>query len=402
MKLQIAAASQKNPFSHLFLQHTLVILGIALASCTIVSNARAVFPFPDGGYPNNNTAEGTNALLSLGSGVNNTAIGFAALQNTGTANNNTATGASALSNDTTGGSNTATGSQALFLNGTGGNNTATGFQALFTNAGSNNTATGTSALFHNNSGVGNTASGSSALLNNQSGSGNTAVGDDALFNNTIGSSNIALGSKAGLNLTGSNNIDIGNPGLANESGTIRIGRAGTHTQTFIAGVTTANPSGASTLWVTPDGQLAVLASSARFKDEIKSMSDASDVLLGLRPVTFHYKKEIDPSGSPQFGLVAEEVERLNPALVTRDREGKAFTVRYEAVNAMLLNEFLKEHRTVEEQADSIAELQRMLAREEAVMAGQQKEISALTATIQKVSDRLDPSRPAPQTVLNNR
>jgi len=371
MKLQITAAFATNSNNHPRLQRVTLLIALFVISFAVASTTLAVVPSPDGGYPNANTAEGANALGSLTTGSGNTAVGFDALLVTSTGSNNTATG-----------------SQALVNNSTGGDNTAIGSQALLQNTGSNNTATGASALLRNTTGTGNTASGDVALFNNQSGSGNTAVGDVALYNNSTGNSNIALGSKAGINLTtGSNNIDIGNAGVADDSNTIRIGRIGIHTRTFIAGVTNTNPSGAVTLWVTPDGQLAVLASSARFKDDIKPMSDASDVLLALRPVTFHYRKQIDPERSPQFGLIAEEVEKINPALVTRDREGKAYTVRYEAVNAMLLNEFLKEHCTVQELKSTLAK--------------QQKQIEALTTGLQKVSAQVEANKPAPQVVDNN-
>jgi uncharacterized coiled-coil protein SlyX len=222
------------------------------------------------------------------------------------------------------------------------------------------------------------------------------------MNNTSGGSNLAVGESAGINLTtGSNNIDIGNSGVADESNTIRIGTVA-QTRVFIAGIsgTTASPSGAATVWVTRSGQLGVLTSSARFKDNIKPMGDASDALLGLKPVTFHYKKEIDPDSTPQFGLVAEEVEKVNPALVTRDTEGKAYTVRYEAVNAMLLNEFLKEHRKVQEQEAAITRLKSTVAQQQKGMEVLTASLKEQAAKIQKVSDKVEMSRPVPQVVDN--
>jgi hypothetical protein len=196
-----------------------------------------------------------------------------------------------------------------------------------------------------------------------------------------------LGFGAGQNLTtGSNNIDIGNAGAAGESNKIRIGTVGTQTKTFIAGIHGVAVSGPPVL-VSSSGQLGVAPSSKRFKDGIKSMDKASDVILALKPVTFRYKKEIDPKGVPQYGLVAEDVEAVNADLVVRDKEGKVNTVRYDAVNAMLLNEFLKEHRTVQEQGATIACLQ--------------KQVEALSAGLQKVSAQLEVSKPAPRTVLNN-
>src|SRR5207249_4051057 len=156
---------------------------------------------------------------------------------------------------------------------------------------------------------------------------------------------IALGANAGQNLTtGDNNIDIGNAGVAGESNTIRIGTVRTHANTFIAGISGVTVAGGVGVIIDSKGHLGTVVSSERFKDEIKPMDRASEAILALRPVTFRYKHELDPKGIPQFGLVDQDVEKLNPALVARNAEGKVFTVRYEAVNAMLLNEFLKEHR----------------------------------------------------------
>src|SRR5205823_3868862 len=218
---------------------------------------------------------------------------------------------------------------------------------------------------------------------------NTAVGVSALANNTTGSHNIALGASAGVNLTtGSNNIDIGNKGVAGESGKIRIGTKGTHNGTFIAGISGVAVSGVQVV-VNSSGKLGVAGSSARFKEQIKPMDKASEGVLALKPVTFHYKKELDPDHIPQFGLIAEEVEKANPNLVARDEHGKVMTVRYEAVNAMLLNEFLKEHRNAAEQKSTIAELKTTVAQ-------QQKQIEALIAVVQKVNDQIALSKPAPQ------
>jgi len=214
--------------------------------------------------------------------------------------------------------------------------------------------------------------------------------------------NIALGSNAGINLTlGSNNIDIFDRGVAGEANTIRIGRQGTQTTTFIAGISGATvPTGVAVI-VDSSGHLGTTTSSARFKEAIKPMDKASEAILALKPVTFHYKHELDPEGIPQFGLVAEQVEKVNPDLVARDEQGKPYTVRYEAVNAMLLNEFLKEHRTVQEQEATIAQLKSAVAKQEATAAQQQKQIEGLTAGLQKVSAQLEASKPAPQKVVNN-
>jgi len=204
-----------------------------------------------------------------------------------------------------------------------------------------------------------------------------------------------LGYAGGFNLTtGSNNIDIGNLGVAGDSATIRIGTQGTQTATFIAGISGATASGGVAVYVNSSGQLGTLTSSARFKQNIQAMGDSSDVLLSLRPVSFRYRQEIDPKGLPQFGLVAEEVEKVNPDLVARDADGKPYSVRYEAVNAMLLNEFLKEHRTMQE-------LRSNAAKQEATIAKQQKQIEALTAGLQRVSAQVEMNRPAPQMVFNN-
>jgi hypothetical protein len=241
---------------------------------------------------------------------------------------------------------------------------------------------------------------------------NTATGWSSLTDNSKGSFNIALGYKAGQNLTtGDNNIDVGNLGGAGEANTIRIGNqvAGTddvgfphpaHTATYIAGISGQDATGGDVVYITSNGKLGTITafSAARFKDEIKPMDKASEVILALKPVTFRYKKEFDPKRVPQFGLVAEQVEKINQDLVKRDRDGKLQTVRYDAVNAMLLNEFLKEHRKVEQLKKDF----------QATTMQQQKEITALVATvkkqasqIQRVSAEIEVGKPAPQTVVND-
>jgi hypothetical protein len=351
-----------------------------------------------------NTATGQDALNGNTTGAENTATGLQALFSNTTGSWNTATGVDALTYNTTGGSNTASGGAALNRNTIGQFNTATGFEALFFNTiGQANTATGMNALENNTTGNNNIADGFEALVNNTSGGFGTAVGTKALFanttginntacgsaalgSNTTGSGNIAIGRQAGVNLTtGSNNIDIGNVGLAGESNTVHIGKQGTQKATFIAGVFGTAVSG-STVVVNSTGKLGVATSSARFKQNIKPMNKASEAILAFKPVTFRYKEELDPDGIPQFGLVAEEVEKINPNLVVRGEDGKVMTVRYEAVNAMLLNEFLKEHGQVQQLKTTVAQ--------------QQKQIEALAATIQKVSDQVALSKPAPKLVTN--
>jgi len=279
-------------------------------------------------------------------------------------------------------------------------NTGTGAGALFKNtSGNNNSADGVDALFSNTTGSNNTADGFLALENNTIGHDNSAEGFQALANSTTGSSNIALGSNAGINLTtGSNNIDIGAPGTAGESKKIRIGKQGTQTATFIAGIYNVNEGGTiKPLYINSNGQLGTQApaSARRFKEEIKPMDQTSEAILGLKPVTFHYKS--DSERTPQFGLIAEEVAKVNPDLVVRDENGEIYTVRYEAVNAMLLNEFLKEHGQVQQLKATVAQQQEEF---HAKFAQQQKQIETLTATVRKVSDQVALSKPAPQLVAN--
>ena len=344
----------------------------------------------------NNTAVGSIAMLNNDAGGNNTGVGAGALTSNTTGNANTAVGVGALGGNTSGGGNTATGTltlnsnngalntatglAALQNNTTGGNNTGMGAGALNSNTtGGSNTASGASALMNNSAGGANTASGVNALLSNTAGNFNTAVGFNALNINSTGNNNIALGFSAGSNIMGDNNIDIGSTGGGGESSTIRIGTSGSQTRAFISGINGVPVTGTG-VSVAADGQLGVAPSSRRFKDDIKPMNNASEALLALKPITFRYKKEIDRAGVEQFGLVAEEVEKVNPDLVVHDKEGKPYSVRYDQVNAMLLNEFLKEHRTVEEL---------------------KKEIAALKTSFQKLSTQIDLGAPPLQTVVNN-
>ena len=278
-----------------------------------------------------------------------------------TGNQGTFLGENALISNT-GTGNTAIGFNALLSNTSGHYNTAIGYQTLLGNTiGSFNTANGDQALQNNTAGNFNIANGVEALFSNTTGGNNTATGFDTLFANTTGNNNIALGASAGSSLTtGSNNIDIGNRGVSGESNTIRIGKSGTQNATFIAGISGVIVSGGVGVIVGSNGKLGTVVSSERFKDGIKRMDRTSEAILALKPVTFRYKQELDPEGIPQFGLVAEEVEKVSPDLVARDAEGKVFTVRYEAVNAMLLNEFLKEHRKVEKLQASVVQQQMAL------------------------------------------
>jgi len=298
-----------------------------------------------------NTAHGALALYSNTTGGNNTASGFEALFSNISASNNTAVGDQALYSNTIGGQNTANGYQALYANTSGFYNTANGYQALFLNTDANwNTAYGYQSLYSNRNGQDNTASGYQALYSNINGGDNLADGWQALYSNTTGNNNIAIGDFAGGNITtGTGNIEIGTDGNVNESYVIRIGRQGIQDSAFIGGIYGTTLASGVPVYVSSDGQLGTFTSSARYKQNIQNMSDTSDVLLALHPVTFQYKPEIDPQGTPQFGLIAEQVEKVDPELVIHDQEHGIYTVRYEAVNAMLLNEFLKQHHKIEAQ-----------------------------------------------------
>ena len=408
-------------------QFLIAVLIVGLAS---VQNAQAISPPPDGGYPGANTAEGQDALLHLTTGAHNTAVGFSSLKSdtTGSYNTaigsgtllanrgdgNTATGTFALLNNYDGRLNTANGTLALFSNTDGNANTAVGYTALFSNTlGLGNTAVGDEALRANITGDANIAIGSQALIGNSTGGGNTAVGYFALYHNasgirnialgfnaghlTTGSDNIALGADAGKNrTTGDYNIDIGNQGVAAEGNTIRIGTQGTQTATYIAGIQGAIATNGLAVFVDMNGKLGTMTSSARFKEDIKPMDNASESILALKPVTFHYKN--DAMETAQFGLVAEAVAKVNPDLVVLDRDGNPYTVRYEQVNAILLNEFLKEHKKVQEQGATIAQQRRDF---EMAIAKQQKQIETLAAGLQKVSAQLEVSKTAQEVAENN-
>jgi hypothetical protein len=395
-----------------------IILSLFTFACFVLPpKTEAVVPPPDGGYPGANTAEGNGALNSItpqarGSGANNTAVGYHTLFSDISGSRNTATGSVALANNNAN-DNTANGFHALGSNTLGIQNTAIGSQALNNNVdASDSTAVGFKALYSDTFSERNTAIGSYALFNNAfnpplyDGHDNTAVGFQALYNNIEGANNIALGAQAGAAQTFFSywNIDIGNEGVDGEANTIRIGTPpqpggwfepghggpSGQSRTFIAGIRDVNTGNDDAIPVVIDsaGQLGTGSSSRRFKTEIKPMEKISEAVLALKPVTFRYKGENSNNSSRrQFGLIAEDVAKVNPDLVVRDKNGGIYTVRYDAVNAMLLNEFLKEHRKNEEQQATITLLQ--------------KQIEALTAGLQKVSDQLELSKSAPQMALNN-
>ena len=378
-----------------------------------------------------NTASGAAALLLNGTSTQNCAYGTDALVYNGFgvsgANYNNAFGAFGLFNNTDGFENNAVGNHALFDNIHGAGNTAVGDLALqnndssgnsFANAntavgasalqantdGDSNNAVGFAALVNNTVGLQNNAMGAFALNNSIDGASNTALGDSAFFDNVDGSFNTVLGWAAGGLVEGSDNIYIGAtsglPGGGSENGSIRIGDPGFINGCWIAGIFGATAPVGIPVVVSATGKLGTVVSSARFKDDIKPMDKASEAIFALNPVTFHYKKQLDANGIPQFGLVAEQVAKVNPDLVVPDRDGKPYTVRYEAVNAMLLNEFLKEHRTVQE-------LKVTAEKQQTTIALQENQIKALTASlreqatqIQKVSAQLETIKPAPQVVEN--
>jgi len=381
-----------------------VTLFIFLCLSTVTPNAPAVSPPPDGGYPGGNTAEGQNALLTLTTGGYNTAVGFFSLRSDSAASFNTAVGAGALlfSNAD---ENTAIGAVALLSNTTGNFNTAVGASALLNNVdGGANTALGSSALAANINGNGNVAVGVSALATSEA-SDNTAVGNQALRDNTVGhdnaavglfalatnhfgNGNTAIGQGAGQNITGNSNICVGQGvfGVAGENNTIRIGdNLPNGSACYIGGIAGELVVGGDTVICNSAGKVGTGTSSKRFKEAIKPMDKASELLLALTPVTFRYRKELDPTGTPQFGLVAEDVERVSSNLVVHDKDGKPHSVRYDQVNAMLLNEFLKEHKAFVEETHKVERLEATVAELTATMKEQASQLKRVTAQI-KMND----------------
>jgi hypothetical protein len=370
------------------------VIATLLAWLGLLPNTEAVSPAPDGGYPGGNTAEGQNALLSLTSGTYNTGVGlFSLLGNAegsfntaigagallaNAAHQNTAIGAGALLNNTDGVKNTAHGAFALFGNTAGNNNTASGVGALFNNStGFNNTAIGYNTLLSNTTAGDNTAIGTTALFSNTTGEFNIAIGSQALRDNVTGDNNTAIGDSAGFDITGSGNVCIGAGvnGVAGESNITRI-------RNVYGSVATER-----SVYVTSDNRIGTLSSSRRYKEQITPMEKASEAIHSLIPVSFRYRKEVDPARSLCFGLIAEKVAEINPNLVTLDCEGKPETVRYEAINAMLLNEFLKEHRRVQEQGTTIVELKNEIASLRASAKEQAAQIQVVTAQLEGIRSR---------------
>jgi Chaperone of endosialidase len=340
--------------------YTTIVL--ALGCFALSSKTQAVSPSPDGGYPGGNTAEGTSALFSLTTGTYNTAVGFLSLRNITTARFNTGIGAG----------------------------------TLLVNMAEENTATGAGALLNNTIGFQNTASGGFALQSSTTGHNNTGIGVSALVNNTTGSDNVALGNAAGFNATtGVGNVYIGS-GM--------LGVPGESNACYIASIFNATSVSGVPVYVNSESKLGTLTSSKRFKEDIKAMDKVSEVLFSLKPVSFRYKKEIDSAGTPQVGLVAEEVEKVNPNLVVRDKEGKSYSVRYDQVNAMLLNEFLKEHSKVQQLEATVAQQRNDF---EATITELKKEMKRVAARfeeqdarIQKISTRVELSEVAASTTVS--
>ena len=398
-----------NPSIRLNKTTSLFCMVVLLAFFGLAPLAQAVVPAPDGGYPNFTTAEGTKALFSLTTGAGNTAAGWFSLQsvttgnlNTGvgagtlvlnTADKNTATGAGALLSNTTGENNTANGTFALFSNTTGRSNTAIGSGALYSNmaGGNENTANGFQALFSNTGGGGNAANGFQALFNNTNGILNTANGYRALYSNTSGrqhGQSVMLRSLEQHHRRRQHSLGRSERAAASLRPitlSYRRWRSEREQQLLYRQHFWGNRLGWNGGVHQCSRKLGTTTSSRRLKKEIKPMDKASEAIHALKPVTFRYKKGIDPQGIPQFGLVAEDVEKVNPDLVVRDNEGKPYSVRYDQVNAMLLNEFLKEHRKVQEQESAITQLTKDFR---ATAAQQQKEIQALTATLKEQAEQI--------------
>jgi hypothetical protein len=387
------------------MQNRHIIFGAILSALAFLPGVQAVNPAPDGCSPNFTTAEGCKALGSLTTGAGNTGVGWFSLFSNTTGNFNTGVGAGALALNNTD-NNTAVGAGALFLNTTGTDNAAVGANALVHNSdGSENNAFGTNALFANVSGAFNNAHGRNALVtstgsennafgdlameNNTSGASNTAIGDDALRNNVDGNGNVAVGDEAGTGLGPSVDscIAIGAPGdgpFAILDNTCFIGS--------IWGEPVSDPGSQVPVYVDQFNNVGVVnTSSRRLKHDIQPMDKASETLYRLKPVTF--KLNSDWKGTKQYGLIAEEVAKVDPQLVVHGKNGEVNAVHYEQINNMLLNEFLKEHKKVEELQATVAQQQKGME----VLTAQLKEQAA---QIEKVSAQFEMSKPEAKVVVN--
>ena len=424
------------------------LLLLPLVCFGLAPMAKAAGPDTDGQILGSNNGEGIGVLVSRTTGIWNSGAGYQALNHLTAGNQNTATGLRALNNDTNGGYNTGTGVYSLFSNTSGffnvatgaysmGNNTiglrntahgyaalyhnttaafncafgefalfnnlkawtnnAFGVEALYNNlTGETNNAFGTGALFANTEGESNNAFGHLALESNTTGVWNNAFGFQALDSNVSGTGNTAIGDSAGLDITGDGNVCIGEGVL---------GETGVNDSTYVRNVgATAQAPGGTVFNVTVDsstGKLGFDPSSRRYKDDIKAMDKASEALFALKPVTFRYKKQVDPKQRLDYGLIAEDVAKVNPDLAIRNAKGEIESVHYKAINAMMLNEFLKEHQKVVEQQATIAELKSTVAQQQKGMDVLTAQLKEQATQIQKVSAQIEVSRPVPKVVLNN-
>jgi len=380
----------------------MVILPV-VACFAFLPGARAICN--EGCGDNFNTFEGENALINLGIGAGNTAFGWEALAFTSATSFNTGIGGGALALNNSD-NNTAVGAGAMLLNLSGTQNVAVGTDALLNNdSGSDNNAIGAFALFSNIGGTFNNAHGRNALTanlgdennamgddamdSNTTGSFNTAMGDDALDGCTTGSSNVAVGDEAGTAVVAGSNIICIGAGVTGGGGpfqdfdnTCFIGS--------IFGEPTSDPGTQTAVYVDQFNVVGIFNSSRQYKHDIQPMDKSSETLYQLKPVTFKFNSDV--KGSTQYGLIAEDVAQVDPQLVVR-KNGETVTVRYEQINSMLLNEFLKEHKKVEEQQASISQLKSEMQ----TMVAQLKEQAA---QIQKVSAQVQVSKTAPQVVVN--
>jgi hypothetical protein len=384
---------------------------VGAATGTFTADASA-----SNGGTGGNTAVGSNTLAYLTSGYNNAANGAFALDLNTTGYNNTADGAFALFANTTGNDNTANGFEALKFNGTGSDNTAEGYKALHSNTtGIENTASGNLALYSNTTGYDNIASGGFALYQNTTGYGNIAIGVSAGYSLQTGIYNLLLGAGAGSSYLSneSDNIDIGSPGVAGDFGVTRIGSNGS--ATYIDGIraVTTGKNDAIQVLIDSNGQLGTASSSRRYKEDIHDMGDASDGLLRLRPVTFHYKKPYADGSKPiQYGLIAEEVADVYPDLVVRGKDGQIETVQYYKLDAMLLNEVQRQAKAraadrieIEELKLQTAEQQKQIMARKQACDDERSELAQLRAEVERLAGMVRTSNatvvqaraPAPRT-----